>query len=242
MEEMIKADLGEELEAAMEEKVNEQAEDFEEESAKETKTGRAWRVLGEMRDEKKAVTVRIEESVKGGVVTHLEGVRAFIPVSQLSNEYVEDTKEWVGKEVKAIVITADRKKNKLVLSAKRLLRDRRDEERNNRIAQMVPGTVLEGKVESIMPYGAFIDLGGGISGLVHISQISQRRIESVGEVLKEGQEVRVKVLNTNDNKVSLSMKALGEVSEKREDAPAEEYISNERASTSLGDLLSKIKL
>ena len=78
---------------------------------------------------------------------------------------------------------------------------------------------------------------------MHISQISQKRIASVHEVLKEGQKVKVKILNTNDGKVSLSMKALEEVMvDKEEDAPAEEYISNEQASTSLGDLLSKFKL
>lgn len=108
---------------------------------------------------------------------------------------------------------------------------------------MVPGTVLEGTVESLMPYGAFVDLGDGISGLVHISQISHRRIGKPSEVLRVGQKVKVKVLNTNDNKVSLSMKALQEEMvdvDKTEEV--EEYISNEKASTSLGDLLAGIKL
>lgn len=94
-----------------------------------------------------------------------------------------------------------------------------------------------------MPYGAFVDLGDGISGLVHISQISHRRIGKPSEVLSQGQKVKVKVLNTNDNKVSLSMKALEEdmvdVDRPRE---VEEYVSHENASTRLGDLLSKIKL
>ena len=108
---------------------------------------------------------------------------------------------------------------------------------------MVPGSVLEGTVESIMPYGAFISLGNGISGLVHISQICQKRIASPHEVLKEGQKVKVKVLNTNDNKVSLSMKALEEEMVDTEDAgEVEEYISNETAGTSLGSLLAGLKL
>ena len=111
---------------------------------------------------------------------------------------------------------------------------------------LVPGTVVEGTVESIMPYGAFINLGNGISGLVHISQICQKRIGSVHEVLKEGQKVKAKIINTNDNRVSLSMKALEEIMpdevEKEESAQAEEYISNENASTSLGALLSGLKL
>ena len=152
------------------------------------------------------MTVRIKESVPSGVVAFLEGIRAFIPASQLSADYVEDTDAWIGKDVRVVVITVDPEKNKLVLSGKVVARQEREEERNHRIAMLVPGSVVEGTVESIMPYGAFINIGNGISGLVHISQISQKRISSVHEVLKEGQKVKAKILNTNDGKVSLSMK------------------------------------
>lgn len=212
-------------------------------SKKEANEVLAWDKLQEMLDQETVVTVRIKESVPSGVVGYLEGIRAFIPASQLSTSYVEDTKDWIGKEIEVQVITVNREKNKLVLSGKKVARKKEEEERSHRIAMMVPGTVMEGTVESIMGYGAFVDLGNGISGLVHISQISTKRIASVNEVLKVGQKVKVKILNTNDGKVSLSMKALQEVMvDKDEDAPAEEYISNERASTSLGDLLSKFKL
>ena len=108
---------------------------------------------------------------------------------------------------------------------------------------LVPGTVMEGTIEQIKPYGAFVSLGNGISGLVHISQICQKRISSPNEVVKEGQKVKVKILNTNDNKVSLSMKALEEeMIDTEEVEEVEEYISNETAGTSLGDLLAKFKL
>ena len=94
-----------------------------------------------------------------------------------------------------------------------------------------------------MPYGALVSLGNGISGLVHISQISQKRIKKPSEVLKEGQKVKVKILNTNDNKVSLSMKALEEVmADEVEDREPQEYTSGESVSTSLGDLLAKLNL
>ncbi len=94
-----------------------------------------------------------------------------------------------------------------------------------------------------MPYGAFVDLGDGISGLVHISQISQKRIAKPSEVLSVGQKVKVKILNTNDNKVSLSMKALQEEMVDVDKTPqVREYVSGEKASTSLGDLLRGIKL
>ena len=215
-------------------------------SKKEANDVLAWDKLAEMMENETVVNVRIKESVPSGVVTFLEGIRAFIPASQLSTDYVEDTDKRIGKEVPVEVINVDKEKNKLVLSGKVVARKQQEEERNHRIAMLVPGTVVEGTVESIMPYGAFINLGNGISGLVHISQICQKRIGSVHEVLKEGQKVKAKIINTNDNRVSLSMKALEEIMpdevENEESAQAEEYISNENASTSLGALLSGLKL
>ena len=214
-------------------------------SKKEANEVLAWDKLKEMMEQQTVVTVRIKESVPSGVVTFLEGIRAFIPASQLSADYVEDTDAWIGKEVRVVVITVDPENNKLVLSGKIVARQERQEERNHRVAMLVPGSVVEGIVESIMPYGAFVNIGNGISGLVHISQISQKRISSVHEVLKEGQKVKAKILNTNDGKVSLSMKALEDIMEKpdeEEEAEAIEYSSNETAGTSLGDLLSKFKL
>ena len=213
-------------------------------SKKEANEVLAWVKLREMMEQQTVVTVRIKESVPSGVVAFLEGIRAFIPASQLSADYVEDTDAWIGKDVRVVVITVDPEKNKLVLSGKVVARQEREDERNHRIAMLVPGSVVEGTVESIMPYGAFINIGNGISGLVHISQISQKRISSVHEVLKEGQKVKAKILNTNDGKVSLSMKALEDIMEKpqeEEEAEAIEYSSNETAGTSLGDLLSRFK-
>ncbi len=212
-------------------------------SKKEANDMLAWDKLKEMKDNDTVVSVRIKESVPSGVVAYLEGIRAFIPASQICSDYVENTDEWIGKTVDVRVITVEQEKEKLVLSGKAVAREREEEQRNHKISMLVPGSIVEGTVESIMPYGAFVNLGNGISGLVHISQICQKRIASPHEVVKEGQKVKVKIINTNDNKVSLSMKALEEEMVDTEDAgDVEEYTSDESASTSLGDLLSKLKL
>ncbi len=212
-------------------------------SKKEANDILAWEKLNTYMEEGTALSVKVAGIVPSGVVAYVEGIRGFIPASQLALSYVEATEEWLGREVRVRAITVDESRKKLVLSAKVILKEEEQEEHNRRIAGMVPGTVMEGTVESLMPYGAFVDLGDGISGLVHISQISQRRIGKPSEVLSVGQKVKVKVLNTNDNKVSLSMKALEEemvdVDRPRQ---AEEYVSHENASTNLGDLLAKIKL
>lgn len=211
-------------------------------SKKEANDMLAWEKLQQMMEEETTVTVRIKESVKSGVVTFLEGIRAFIPASQIRASYVEDTDAWIGKEIPVRVITVDAQKQKLVLSGKAVAREAEAEERNHKISMIVPGTVLEGTVESLMPYGAFISLGNGLSGLVHISQICERRIAKPSEVLKEGQKVKAKVLNTKDNKISLSMKALAEEmvdTEGVEDLAA--YTDATSTGTSLGSLLSGFK-
>ena len=212
-------------------------------SRKEANDTLAWDKFLEMMEAETVVSVRIKESVPRGVVAYVEGVRGFIPASQLALDYVEDTAEWVGKTVDVKIITADKEKEKLVLSAKAVAKDLEVEARNHKISMIVPGSVLEGVVESLMPYGAFISLGDGLNGLVHVSQICERRIKKPSEVLKEGQKVKVKVLNTNDNKISLSMKALEEEmvdTEAVEDLSA--YTSDENIGVGLGSLLAGLKL
>lgn len=211
-------------------------------SRKEANDTLAWEKLAEMMEAGTVVTVKVKESVPSGVVAYLEGIRAFIPASQLALDYVEDTESWIGKTVEVKVITADAENQKLVLSGKAVAKEAAIEERNHKISMIVPGSVMEGVVESLMPYGAFISLGDGLNGLVHVSQICERRIKKPSEVLKEGQKVKVKVLNTNDNKISLSMKALEE--EMVDTEPVEEieaYTSNESVGTGLGALLSGLK-
>ena len=205
--------------------------------------GEKWAEFAQMMADRTVLNVKIAEAVKGGVVAFVNEVRAFIPASQLALDYVENTEEWIGKEVEAKVITVDPEKEKLVLSAKRVAKEAAIEERNHKISMIVPGTVMEGTVESLMPYGAFINLGNGLSGLVHISQICEKRIKKPSEVLKEGQKVKAKVLNTNDNKISLSMKALEEEMVDTEPAEdLEQYTSKESFGSSLGSLLAGIKL
>lgn len=212
-------------------------------SRKEAADALAWEKVKEMMEQETTVTVRIKESVPSGVVAYLEGIRAFIPASQLAASYVEDTEAWIGKEIPVRVITVDEAKEKLVLSGKVVAREAEQEERNHKISMLVPGTVLEGTVETLMPYGAFVSLGDGLSGLVHISQICGRRIGKPSEVLKVGQKVKAKVLNTNDNKISLSMKALEEEMVDTEGAAdLAAYTNTEQTGTSLGALLAGMKI
>lgn len=203
-----------------------------------------WDKVKTYLEEKTTVSVKVSEVVNKGVVAYLEGIRGFIPASHLSLSYVENLEEYVGKSMDVRVITVEKGRKKLVLSARDVLREREAEQVNRKIAMMAPGTVLEGKVESLMPYGVFVDLGDGLSGLVHISQMSQKRIKTPSELVVIGDTVKVKVLNTDNHKISLSMKAVEEDA-KPEPVDAKlvsQYSSGRSVGTSLGDLLKGLKL
>ncbi|MBO5468937.1 MAG: S1 RNA-binding domain-containing protein [Lachnospiraceae bacterium] len=175
-------------------------------SMKEANEASAWDKLVKMLEDETVVTVKIKESVNAGVVAYLEGIRAFIPASQLALNFVENTEEYVGKQVEAKVITADAAKEKLVLSVKAVLKEREAEHDREKMAMIVPGSVFEGTVESLMPYGAFVQMDNGLTGLVHISKICMKRIKKPSEVLSVGQKVKVKVLEVKDGKISLSIR------------------------------------
>lgn len=204
----------------------------------------SWEKLTENLKSKAKVRVKIAQTVKGGVVTYLYGIRAFIPASQLSIAYVEDLETWVGKEIEAIVITASEEDRKLVLSSKEVELENAAKKRTSQMATLNRGFVTTGIIEKIMPYGAFVNIGEGLSGLLHISQICDKRIKSPNEVIKEGETVTVKILDIKDGKISLSMKAVIEkedVAMDVADTPSS-YQSGEEVTTNLASLLKNIKL
>lgn len=211
-------------------------------SRKEANAVLAWDVLKGYLEEKKNIEVKVSEIVNAGAVAYVEGIRGFIPASQLSVSYVEDLEPYKGRKLTVRVITVDREKEKLVLSAREILKEQAKEEHDHKVAMLVPGTILEGVVESLQPYGAFVDLKDGLSGLVHISQICQKRIKKPSEILKVGDQVKVKVLNTNDGKISLSIKAAEENQEADEEEKFDEkqFSTGESVGTNLGDLFKKL--
>ena len=210
-------------------------------SKKEANAVLAWE-LKKLMEERTVVKVKISEVVNAGAVAYLEGIRGFIPASRLSDEYVEDLKEWDGKTIEVTVITADEEERRLVLSGREPAREKKQAETNRKIEKCEVGAVMNGTVETIKPYGAFVALENGLTGLLHISQISTQRIKHPGAVLKEGQEVRVKILSTADNKISLSMKVLAEEAAEAESHSTYDYKEEGQASTGLAALLKNIKL
>ncbi len=203
----------------------------------------AWRRAKELKESQENITVTVTGIVKGGVVADFEGIRAFIPISKLSLERIDDCNPFLGKELTVRVFEVDMEADKLVLSAKEILKEQQELSRKKKLSDVKIGQVFTGKVATLKDYGAFIDLGDGLSGLVHVSQISHTRIKFPGDVLKEGQEVDVKVIDIKDGKISLSIKALIENSEEPSAGDDEVAIpESEAIGTSLGDLLKGFKI
>ena len=200
-----------------------------------------WDKLNKYLEEKTVLTVTVDGIVNGGVISNVEGVRGFIPASMVALSYVEDLNVFLGKELKVNVITVEPEKNRLVMSARDVLRAEVREAKKNKIAAVEVGTVFDGKVDKLTDFGAFVNIGDGMSGLVHISQISLDRVKDPADVLKIGDEVKVKVIAVKDGKLSLSIKALLDKPEEEKEEVFQ-LPKAEAASTTLGDLFKNIKL
>lgn len=202
----------------------------------------AWDKLRQLKEDKTVLDVKVAEVVNAGVTAYVEGIRGFIPASKLALHYVENLDEYLNKTIQVQVFDLDEEKDRLILSAKEVLREKAGEERKAKISNVEVGFVTEGTVESLQSYGAFVSLGNGLSGLVHISQISQKRIKHPSAVLAVGDKVKVKVIAIKDGKLSLSMKALDDVAAKEIEEETVELPKSEELTTSLGELFAKLKL
>lgn len=211
-------------------------------SQKEANEVLAWEKIQDMMDNETNIPVKVKGVVNGGVIAYVEGVRGFIPASKLSLSYVENLEEFLLKDLEVRVITVDPDRKKLVLSARDILREKADEERRQKVSNVEVGLVTEGVVENIQSYGAFVKLSDGLSGMVHVSQICQKRIKTPAAVLKVGDKVTVKIVGVKDGKISLSMKALSDASAEAVEEIDYDLPKTEELSTNLGSLLKNIKL
>ena len=149
----------------------------------------------------------VTQVVKGGLVVDA-GVRGFIPASMIDDHYVEDLNAYKGQELELKIIEIEPSENRLILSHRAVVEKQREAQREEALKTLQAGEVVEGKVARLTNFGAFVDLGG-IDGLVHVSEISFDRVEKPADVLKVGQEVKVKILSVDADRerVSLSIKA-----------------------------------
>ena len=200
----------------------------------------SWEELQQMMDEDTILSVKINGVVNAGVIAYVQGVRGFIPASQLSTSYVEDLNEWLNKTVDVKIITVDPEQKRLVLSGRVVEQEKAAAEKAAQIDAVSVGDIFDGTVEKITSYGAFIRLENGLSGLVHISQMSTKRIKTPNDAVQIGGSVKVKVIQKKEGKLSLSMKALmtEEAPERTYEKETVHFKSEGDAATSLGALLA----
>lgn len=157
------------------------------------------------------VEARVTGSNKGGLECEVNQLRGFIPASQASLYRVEDLSTLFGERLNCVITEAKPEKRNLVLSHRAYLERERESVRQQLLSELAPGQVREGTVRNIQQFGAFVDLGG-VDGLVHVSEVSWKRVLNPSEVLEVGQrvKVRIKKIDPETGKISLGMKELSE--------------------------------
>jgi len=155
--------------------------------------------------------VTVKEVVKGGVVAPIKGIRAFIPASQLSVNYVEDLNAYVGKTLKVKLIELDKESRKVVLSRKEVEKEERELQKKEIWKTLKKGEKRKGVVTRLAKFGAFVDLGG-VDGLIHLSDLSWKRVLDPKEVVAVGDVVEVYVVDFDEKKdrISLALKDIKE--------------------------------
>ena len=151
-----------------------------------------------------------KEVVKGGLIATIEGVRAFVPASQLSTKYVEKIEDMVGKPITLKVIEVDKNRKRIVASHKAVMVEEAEAARKQRWSELEVGSKVKGIVRRLTNFGAFVDIGGGIDGLIHVTDVSWSRVKDPKEVLSVGQEVEVLIrdVDVEKQRVSLGYKQL----------------------------------
>ncbi len=166
----------------------------------------AWEDLNQKYETGEVFEAEVKDVVKGGLVVDL-GVRGFIPASLVERHFVEDFSDYKGKSLTLKVVELDREKNRVILSHRAVLDEEIENKKKQTLHDLEEGQVIEGTVQRLTDFGAFVDIGG-IDGLVHISQMAHHHVEKPSDVVEEGQQVRVKVLSVDpeNERISLSMK------------------------------------
>ncbi|MFZ0445374.1 MAG: 30S ribosomal protein S1 [Bacillus sp. (in: firmicutes)] len=167
---------------------------------------KAWDQLVEKFENHVTFEAEIKDVVKGGLVVDL-GVRGFVPASLVESHFVEDFSDYKGKTLTFKIIELDKEKNRIILSHKAVQEEEKLKQKQQLLSSLQAGQVLEGTVQRITDFGAFVDIGG-MDGLVHISQLSHQHVEKTSDVVEEGQKVQVKVLSVDqeNERISLSIK------------------------------------
>lgn len=166
----------------------------------------AWDDLEKKFESGEIIEAEVKDVVKGGLVIDL-GVRGFVPASLVEDYFVESFEDYKGRVMTFKIVEMEKENNRLILSHRAVVEGEKESKKEQVMDSINAGDVLDGKVQRIASFGAFVDIGG-VDGLVHISQLSHEHVDKVSDVVTEGQEVKVKVLSVDrdSERISLSIK------------------------------------
>ncbi|MBZ9609007.1 30S ribosomal protein S1 [Clostridium estertheticum] len=169
---------------------------------------KVWEKLQEIVDENKTLEVTVSDIVKGGATAYIDGVRAFIPASQISDSYIENLEDFKGKTLEVKIIELDKENKNIVLSRRVIEKEENEGKKDIIWNELKKGDKRKGVITRLAKFGAFVDLGG-IDGLIHVSQLSWKRVQDPAEVVSVGDEVEVTILDFDKEKgrISLGLKS-----------------------------------
>ncbi len=175
-------------------------------SKKDVDAEAAWDRIVEKFKSGEVFEVMVKDKVKGGLVVDI-GIRGFIPASLVESHFVEDFSSYLNNPITVKVVEIDREKNRVILSHKAVVEEEMSAKKSETLESLEVGQVIEGTVQRLTDFGAFVDIGG-VDGLVHISEMAHSRVEKPSDVVTEGDRIKVKVLglDLDNEKVKLSIK------------------------------------
>lgn len=166
-----------------------------------------WEKLEAMHAAGETLEAKVTERVKGGLLVDV-GVRGFVPASQVARNYVENLDKYVGETLKFKIVEIDRQRNNVVLSRKQVMEEEYAAAKEATFASIKEGSIVDGVVRRITDFGAFVDIGSGVEGLLHVSEMAWSRVKHPSDVVKEGDQLKVMILNVDrdHDRISLSLK------------------------------------
>lgn len=211
--------IGDEIKATVLELENEEGE--MELTFKKLTTGEIWKELLQKKEKEEIIFVKIQGANKGGLLSTIYGIPAFMPTSQLTPEHypkveggdqyqiLSKLQKFVGKKMAVRIITADSKEKKLIISEKQAILDRQ----KKKLAKIKIGDIVEGKITAVIDFGAFLKFHlpndpDEFEGLIHISELSWKRVGNPEDIVKVGQKVRAEIIGVDNTKITLSIKKL----------------------------------
>jgi small subunit ribosomal protein S1 len=180
-------------------------------SLRRAKAEGIWTLAAEREQAGEVVDAEVREQNKGGLIVNVLGLRGFLPTSQVSRQHANQPEELLGDKIQVKILEVNRKRNRLIVSQKAAMDEDRARQREELFEKLKVGDVVKGKVSGLTTYGAFVNLGGA-DGLIHISELSWDRVNSVNEVLNVGDEVEVRVIKLDHelSRISLSLRQMSE--------------------------------